>query len=244
MGSPKLLFSEPEIMDAEQLIQSENLNNLALIERFVLYYRDQQLGFKVSVPDGTNGDWAIETFLVSKERSYHTYIQALHSGWHHFVQAGEYKRLVCGSEVVMSNTVMEYVTNMDFIVRARGQVLVNGLGLGTILHPLLSKHAVESVTVIEFNQEVIDLVAPSFLHDPRVSIVKGDAYTYPVEYYDFVWHDIWSDIDPANLALMENLEQRYEGHCGWQGSWTKELLQNPRYYLSELYSSFFNRRPR
>jgi len=244
MGSTKLLFSELEVMDADHLNQSENLCNIQLIERFIPFYRDQQLGFKVTVPDGKKGGWAVESFSVSKEHSYHTYIRALSSGWHYFVQAGEYKRLICGSEVVMSNTIMEYLTNMDFIIRAHGRVLINGLGLGTVLHPLLNKHVVESVTVIEFNQEVIDLVAPSFLHNPKVVIIKGDAYTHPVEDYDFIWHDIWSDIDPANLPLMEKLERRYAGHCVWQGCWTKDLLQNPREYLSELYSSFFNRRAR
>ena len=45
MGSTKLLFSELEVMDADHLNQSENLSNIQLIERFIPFYRDQQLGF-------------------------------------------------------------------------------------------------------------------------------------------------------------------------------------------------------
>jgi hypothetical protein len=45
-----------------------------------------------------------------------------------------------------------------------GRVLVAGLGLGLIIHALQSIDAVESITVVEREQDVIDLVSP---HMPR-----------------------------------------------------------------------------
>ncbi len=43
---------------------------------------------------------------------------------------GKYRRLSNNGEVVMSNTPMEINTCMEFIERATGRVLINGLGLG------------------------------------------------------------------------------------------------------------------
>ncbi len=53
-------------------------------------------------------------------------------------------------------------------------MLINGLGLGMVLHAILQKDDVTHVTVIEKEQDVINLVAASFATDLRVEI-NADA---------------------------------------------------------------------
>lgn len=65
-----------------------------------------------------------------------------------YIPAGVYRRLSCDNEVVMSNTPMEIRTCEAFIERATGRILINGLGLGMVLHAILQKPDVTHVTVI------------------------------------------------------------------------------------------------
>ncbi|MGC6738966.1 hypothetical protein ACP0FZ_31065, partial [Escherichia coli] len=86
---------------------------------------------------------------------------------------------------------------------------INGLGLGMVLHAILQKDDVTHVTVIEKEQDVINLVAASFATDLRVEIINADAMEYcpPAGVtYNACWHDIWTDFATANLAQMDKLE--------------------------------------
>jgi predicted membrane-bound spermidine synthase len=47
-----------------------------------------------------------------------------------------------------------------------------------VLHAILQKDDVTHVTVIEKEQDVINLVAASFANDPRVEIIHADAMMY------------------------------------------------------------------
>jgi hypothetical protein len=87
----------------------------------------------VTVPDGICGDWRVESFTVSEEDAQRTAFRAAHKGSDEYVPPGTYKRLMRGDTVVMSNTPMEVRTNREFIRRAKGNVLINGLGLGMVL---------------------------------------------------------------------------------------------------------------
>lgn len=142
---------------------------------------------------------------------------------------GTYKKLVIANEVVMSNTRMEIITNREFVLSAHGNVLINGLGLGMVVEQLLKKDRVEHITIIEKDQTVIDLVAPVFKNEERVTIIKACAFEYQPPkgvIYDFVWHDIWTYIHPNNLVEMTRLHRKYGKRSHWQGSWAKHLCQH------------------
>ena len=89
----------------------------------------------------------------------------------------------------------------------------------------------ERVTVVEVNQDVIDLVGPHYsaLYGAHhVEIVHGDALTYqpPKKVrYGAVWHDIWANICPDNLPEMHKLHRRYGRRSDWQGSWSRHLCE-------------------
>ena len=78
-----------------------------------------------TVPDGRCGDWAVETFTVSKRDSELSILRAMASqNYKEAILEGTYKRLIHGETVVMSSTQMEYDTNRVFIKKAHGNILI------------------------------------------------------------------------------------------------------------------------
>ncbi len=131
------------------------------------------------VKDGKSGNWTLDTFEITKDKALTLALRAQHTdNPDEYIPPGFYRRLSHCGEVVMSNTPMEIRTCESFIEQATGRVLINGLGLGMVLHVILQKDDVTHVTVIEKAQDVINLVAGTFAHDPRVQIVHADAMEY------------------------------------------------------------------
>jgi hypothetical protein len=88
------------------------------------------------------------------------------------------------------------------IERARGKVLTFGLGLGYYAYMASEKEEVESVTVVELSEKVIDLfkrhILPKMKNRNKINIVKADALEYarevmPKEHFDLVFADTWRD---------------------------------------------------
>ena len=181
---------------------------------------------EVTVPDGRMGEWVIDSFEVSEEDAAYSRRRAAATlGREPAVPAGRYKRLMRGNALVMSNTPMEIDTHREFIRLARGNVLINGLGLGMALTAILRKPEVKSVTVIERSAEVIELVGPTFASDDRLAIICADAFTWTPprgSRFDAVWHDIWDDITSENLPGMAELHRKYARRARWQDSGARE----------------------
>lgn len=189
---------------------------------------------KATVPDGRKGAWIIDTLHLDDDDAIKTAMVAMVRGDEKLMcPAGTYKRLrnIERKVVVMSNTPMEVNSNQEFVNRAHGKVLINGLGIGMVLEAVLGKPDVAHVTVVEVSQDLIDLVAPhfqSFTDAGRLTIVQGDAFEHPVnegDFYDVIWHDIWDDISPANCEAMIRLREKYKGHCAWQGYWSEDMIR-------------------
>lgn len=186
----------------------------------------------IDVPDGKRGVWAVETFSVSEADARFQNLRATFSfgSKGRFIRPGSYKRLMRGRKVIMSNVPAEIKDHSSFIYTARrkgGDILINGLGLGVCLVPILKSDKVHSVTVIEKEKDVIDLVGPTYLRDLRVTVVCDDALEYSPpknKRYTCVWHDIWDDICADNLPSIHKLHRKYGKRCDWQGSWSREDL--------------------
>ena len=74
---------------------------------------------------------------------------------------GKVAVLTVKGQTMMSDSYNEQRSNRDVVWHSQGDVLIAGLGIGMILHPILKRPEVKSVTVIEKYQDVIDLVAPT-----------------------------------------------------------------------------------
>jgi 16S rRNA A1518/A1519 N6-dimethyltransferase RsmA/KsgA/DIM1 with predicted DNA glycosylase/AP lyase activity len=187
----------------------------------------------IDVPDGISGEWEVKSFTVSEEESKFARMKAAFHGGRGSLPPGNYKKLTRNGELIMSNTPDEIDDFLDFVYEARGSVLVNGLGLGVLLKALLNKPQITEVIVIEKSQDVINLVAPTYLVDKRVKIVCADAFEYKPEKgkrFNAVWHDIWDAICSDNLQEMTILHRKYGRITDYQASWGKDMCMRQKQY--------------
>ena len=182
----------------------------------------------MNIPNDAIGKWQVETYEVTAEDARWDLLRAtfsFSSGGRSTPQ-GTYTRLMCGGVTVMSDTPDEINDHRYAIQCAKGNVLVNGLGLGVFAQAVLEKPEVEHVTIIEISPEVIYLVGRYFemRYSERVTIIEADALTWqppPNTKYDLVWHDIWDNICADNLPEMKTLTKRYGSRTQWQASWCR-----------------------
>jgi len=195
------------------------------------------MNIEITVPDNKKGDYKIETFEVSESEAKLYNIRASVRGGR-YILPGVYKRLMRGDTVMMSNTPSEIQDHLQFISKARGNVLINGLGFGMALKAVLNKPEVTSVTIVEVSPDIIDLVGPSYNKDPRVQIINADCFEYKPprgSRYQAVWHDIWDYICGDNVEEMDKLMRKYRSRTEWQGCWCRKecLRQNKGGFLNE-----------
>ena len=103
----------------------------------------------------------------------------------------------------MTITPNEIKTMKEPVDGAVGHVLTFGLGLGYYAYMVSEKDNVESVTVVEINEDVIHLftkyVLPQFQNAGKIKIIKADAFEYAKKHmtpgkHDFVFTDLWHDV--------------------------------------------------
>ena len=191
---------------------------------------------------GKRGRHKVESFTVSvQEATARCMSMAIKGRLEMGIIPGTYTRLVRdGHVVVMSDSISERRDHIEFVESAFGVVLINGLGLGVTIRPVIEKEIVDHVIVVEKEQEVIELVAPTYLkrYPDKLSIVKADAFDFQVRKCpDVVWNDIWDFIDDENLPGMDELEEKYK-EAYWCESWARERCENFQQIIEdEMYTS-------
>ncbi len=99
----------------------------------------------------------------------------------------------------MSVTPNEIFTMRKHIEAASGRVLTLGCGMGYYAYLVSNKENVESVTIIEREQSVIELftenILPQFEHRDKIKLIKADAFDYINTIsdgeFDCCFADIW-----------------------------------------------------
>lgn len=187
------------------------------------------------IPENAVGMWHIKKIKLARE------VTAPKDGRMVKVPAGTYtqlwrwtretvqKRLDSGAgepgELVMTDSPDELNTHLAFMLRARGRVLITGLGLGCVVRGCLANPAVEHVVCIERDTEVIRMVKP---HMPdRCTVIQADAVRWarnnlPRQRFDCAWHDLWSDPDkdePHLAVTHSSLFVACHGAVQFQGAW-------------------------
>lgn len=192
------------------------------------FRNDYPVGFsKVDIPEGKSGKWKIERFEFTRQEGGLYNLRLIRDGQRkRVIPPGWYTRLVRDRCVVMSDTPAEAHEHSRAFALAKGNVLINGLGLGFYLKAILAKDEVKSVTVIEKSKDVIKLVGKTN-KDPRVTIINADALIWrPARgvKFDLAWHDIWDDINEDNKQAMLKLKIAYKGKAQRQACWSEEYL--------------------
>lgn len=129
------------------------------------------------------------------------------------ISPGKYIRLMHNGECVMSDTNMERRTNAEFCRKAHGDIIIGGLGIGMIIMEIQDKPEVNSITVIEKNPEVIELVASQLNFNNKVKIICADVFDWkpdPGVKYDMAYMDIWNWINRTVYKdEMQPLKRKY-----------------------------------
>lgn len=189
-------------------------------------------------PDSiTLGEAKLTRYSMDAVRSKWTAARAAVTGYNLYCPEGDYVKLHVNGRLMMSDTQMEKRSNLDFVLHAKGNVFIAGLGIGLILHNIRDKvknGIVSSITVIEISQDVIDLVSP-YYKDLNIKYICSDVMQYKPakdEKYDTMYFDIWPDICTDNLNDMKKLSYIWRYHKktadSWIGYWLKDFLLERR----------------
>lgn len=137
----------------------------------------------------------------------------------------------------MSVTPNEIETMQGAIQRAHGKVLTFGLGLGYFTFMASLKEDVSSVTVIERDEEIIQLFEKhlicQFPKKEKVHIIKSDAFDYAENQmkngnFDYIYTDLWHDPSDG-VALYKRMKscERFSPQSEF-AYWIEPTI---RYYL-------------
>lgn len=198
------------------------------------------------IPAGVFGEARVDHFEITEhEARFANLRQAINPqryNQYDLIVPGKYARLSVGGELVMTDTPMERLTNREFMRAAHGRVLIGGLGLGMILHPLLQKQDVEQVTVIERSADVITLVAPTLDTPERpaqcgLTIIHADVFNWQPprgERWNTIYFDIWPNICGDYADEIARLHRKYARYLDrsdprcWMGSWRADDMRRAR----------------
>lgn len=179
-------------------------------------------------------NFEISTFEVTEQKAKFFNLQMMMARQNRFIKPGTYTQ-ICGKGhgIMMSNTPAEIGGHMEFYYAATGRVLIGGLGIGMILEAVLKKPEVSEITVIEKEQEIIDLVSPFYADEEKLKIVCGDVYS-PGDYmkhgtkFDSLYFDIWDTINADNYPQMKDLNtkwRKYKAPGGKAYFWEKAICK-------------------
>lgn len=122
------------------------------------------------------------------------------------------------SKVWMSPAISEIESMRDGIEKGHGKCMTMGLGIGVLPYLWLLKDDVESVTIVEFNKDVIDLfekyIRPQFKTDKKLKIIHGDALDFYNEeflkQFDYVYVDFWESTEDGLIFYTKLMEKKID----------------------------------
>jgi hypothetical protein len=183
------------------------------------------------VPVGKLGVAEVRHVIVNEDDVLLNKMRALFQGGSaYYLPPGRYAQLFVDGTLVMSDTPMERRSNQEIAAKAHGNILIAGLGLGMILHPIAVKEEVTSITVLEICPDVAHLIGR---HIPAgVEIVHADVFNWqprPQQRFDTIYFDIWPDICVDNLEQMKILHRKAahwrSGPDAYVNSWLRDHLR-------------------
>ena len=176
----------------------------------------------VNLPAGVSGDFEIAHYTnTTTDKMWQEYLQIKnesHSNYCVLLKNG------CPMPI-MQDSEGEYREHQWLWDFATGDVLIGGLGIGMVNEFLINAPNINSVTIIENSQDVIDLVWPHCAKDNRFTLIQADIETWiPPQgsQWDIMWFDTWCSDNSLNCVeyetLMRNRYSNYSSNIGFWGS--------------------------
>lgn len=133
----------------------------------------------------------------------------------YFDQKFSYLALTEGNNIWMSLNPNEIETMKPYIAKAKGDVLVLGLGMGYVPFMMALKQEVKSITIVEKDSEIIglfnSLIWPNFQNKEKIKIIQDDAVSFinrkvNQNKYDYIFADLWHSPEDG-LPLFISLKR-------------------------------------
>ena len=183
-------------------LDKDNEDNQEVMEEYILKnlkcldpkeYLNNQYA-KAIKASGRNGKYALR-YIDYQPYQLFAYDDIKINGYKEYSQIGyfnqkfSYLALTEGNNIWMSLNPNEIETMKPFINKGKGNVLVLGLGMGYVPFMLSLKNCVSKVTIVEKDQDIIDLfnkfIHPSFPNKEKTKIIKGDAIEFMKKQEDY-----------------------------------------------------------
>lgn len=183
----------------------------------VAEYENNPYYKNIKIPTAKIGRWE---FKEEKYKPYEAFVyndlKKLSDG-RVLPQIGFFEKEFCYPAVFENNREWMLITPNEIetmkapIAAAHGKVLTFGLGLGYYAYMVSEKETVETVTIVEKDENVIKLfkqyILPQFTHPEKIQVIHEDAFLYAQQHlareaFDVVFADIWHDpADGVDLYL-------------------------------------------
>ncbi len=122
---------------------------------------------------------------------------------------------------IMQDTTRECEEHI-WVTQRTGDVLIGGLGIGMVNIPLLASDDITSVTIIEKEQDVIDLVWEHCAKDDRFTLIHADVNTWEIpedSHWDFAWFDTWLTHDEPIDEYVTRINNKYGDYADEINGW-------------------------
>ncbi len=120
-----------------------------------------------------------------------------------FSEKFKYPAIYENDRLWMSVTPNEINTMKEAINEAKGNVLTYGLGLGYFAYMVSLKEEVNSIVIVEKNEDIISLftnnILPLFKNKEKITIINEDAFKFAETtiknyQFEFIFADLWHDV--------------------------------------------------
>ena len=148
----------------------------------------------------------------------------------YFDEVVEFPLLIQDGEAWMSITPSEINTMQHHINQMKGHVSVFGLGLGYFSYMCSLKADVDSVTIVELSQDIIDIfeeyILPQFENKEKIRIVKADACE------KFIDEEFMSTFDSCFIDIWKSAEDGLNMYSFFKENERVNKVK-PQYWLEE-----------
>lgn len=210
-------------------------------------YRENPYYKNIKIPEVKFGDWELkyETYQPYEAFIYNDII--VDKYYREIPRLGFFDEEFLHPAVLESGTPWmtitpnEIETMQPVVDVVEGKVITFGLGLGYFTYMVSEKEQVQSITVVEKNEKIINLfhkyILPQFPHKEKVEIISMDAFEYarnylPKEQYDYAFVDLWHDVSDGVGLYQKMKKLEYLSPNTKYLYWIEEsILSNLRYYV-------------
>lgn len=198
-------------------LDTENEDDRVMIRKYLpasvkcldsFYYRLNPYYQSISFPDVKCNDWEIKTMSLAPWEGFVYNDPVLLPDFTEIPRIGFFREKFSFPAVLQNGrewmTLMpnETATLENAVKNAFGNVVTYGLGLGYFAYRAAAKDNVQSVTVVEKDENVIKLftehILPLFPCKDKITVLRDDAFSHaekvlPSGRFDYVLADIWHD---------------------------------------------------